>query len=175
LSWRQTLRPTTRIFIFKPSACSYSPYVTSSMTKGWVCRLQFLLGLASAVILRSESRGTHDHVLLSQVRDSSNLEGQVPVLISPRNRVARLYPQTLGSLFITSYDSKGYGVDIRPRLSTGFHSTALLILFRHGPLRKHLLLSDVSSGLLPGNCCCFQSHYLATGLHAAIHNLWSLH
>jgi hypothetical protein len=27
-------------------------------------------GLASAVILGSESRGTHDHVLLSQIRDS---------------------------------------------------------------------------------------------------------
>jgi hypothetical protein len=30
-------------------------------------RLQLLLGLASAVILRSESRVTHDHILLSQI------------------------------------------------------------------------------------------------------------
>jgi hypothetical protein len=29
-------------------------------------------------ILRSESRGTHDHILLSQIRDSPNLEGWVP-------------------------------------------------------------------------------------------------
>jgi hypothetical protein len=36
------------------------------------------LDLASAVILESESRGTHDHILLSQNRDFSNLEGQVP-------------------------------------------------------------------------------------------------
>jgi hypothetical protein len=42
--------------------------------------------------LRSESRGTHDHILLSQIRDSSNLKGQVPAFISPRNRVAQLYP-----------------------------------------------------------------------------------
>jgi hypothetical protein len=54
-------------------------------------------GLATAVILRSESRGTHDHILLSQIRDSPNLEGQVPVFMSPRKRVARLYPQALGS------------------------------------------------------------------------------
>jgi hypothetical protein len=62
-------------------------------------------GLASAVILRSESRGTHEHILLSQIRDSPNLEGQDAVFISPKNRVARLYSQALGSLFVASYDS----------------------------------------------------------------------
>jgi hypothetical protein len=50
-----------------------------------------MLVLASAVILWSESRGTHDRILLSQTLDSPNLEGQVPVFISPRNRVAQLY------------------------------------------------------------------------------------
>jgi hypothetical protein len=44
-----------------------------------VCRLQLLLVLAKAVILKSECRTTHDHILLSQIRDSLNLEGQVPV------------------------------------------------------------------------------------------------
>jgi hypothetical protein len=78
-----------------------------------------LLGLASAVILRSESRGTHDHILLSKIRDSSNLEGQVPVFISPKNRVAQLYPQALGSLFVASYDSTCYGGGIQPRLHHG--------------------------------------------------------
>jgi hypothetical protein len=34
--------------------------------------------------------------LLSQIRDSPNLKGQVPVFISPRNMVAQLYPQALG-------------------------------------------------------------------------------
>jgi hypothetical protein len=32
------------------------------------CRLQLLLVLASAIILRSESRGNHDHILVSQIR-----------------------------------------------------------------------------------------------------------
>jgi hypothetical protein len=41
-----------------------------SRKRGWVCRLQFLLVIASAVIFRSESRGTHDHILPSQIRDS---------------------------------------------------------------------------------------------------------
>jgi hypothetical protein len=100
--------------------CGYSPYVTSSLTRGWVCRLQLLLALASAVILGSESRGIHDRTLLSQIRDSSNLEGLVPIFISPRSRVAQLYPQVLGFFFVASYDSQGYGGSIRPRLYTGF-------------------------------------------------------
>jgi hypothetical protein len=68
-------------------------YVTSSLIRGCVCRLQLLLVLASIVNLRSESRGTHDHNLPSQIRDSPDLEGQLPVFISLRNSVARLYPQ----------------------------------------------------------------------------------
>jgi hypothetical protein len=51
-------------------------------------------------ILSSESRKTRDHILLSQIRDSHNLEGQVP-FISLRNRVTQLYPQALGSLFVS--------------------------------------------------------------------------
>jgi hypothetical protein len=46
--------------------------------RGQVCRLQLLLVLASAFILRSESRRTHDHILLSQIRDSPNLEPRSP-------------------------------------------------------------------------------------------------
>jgi hypothetical protein len=63
-------RITTNNFIFQLNTCGCSPYVTFSMTRGCVCPLQLLLGLASAVILRSESRGTHDSILLSQIRDS---------------------------------------------------------------------------------------------------------
>jgi hypothetical protein len=42
------LRLTTSNFIFQLITCGYSPYVTSSLTRGCVCRLQLLLGLASA-------------------------------------------------------------------------------------------------------------------------------
>jgi hypothetical protein len=71
-------------------------YVTSSLTRGLVCRLQLLLVLASAVILRSESRRTHVHILLTQIRDFHNLEGLGAVFISPKNMLTRLYSQTLG-------------------------------------------------------------------------------
>jgi hypothetical protein len=104
----------TSNFILQLNTCGYSPYVKSSVTRGWVCCLQLVLVLASAVILRSESHGTHDHIWLSEIRDSPNLEGQGLVFISPRNRVARLYPQALGSLFVASHDSQGYGGGIRP-------------------------------------------------------------
>jgi hypothetical protein len=92
------LRLTTGIF-FQLNTCGHSPYVTSSLTRGLVCHLQLLLALASAVILRSESRGTHDYILLSQMRDFPNLEDQVPAFISLRNRVAQLYPPGTGFPF----------------------------------------------------------------------------
>jgi hypothetical protein len=60
------LRLTTSIF-FQLNTCDNNPYVISSLMRGWVCRLQLLLALASAVILGFESRGTHDHILLSQI------------------------------------------------------------------------------------------------------------
>jgi hypothetical protein len=40
-----------------------------SATRGRVCSLKLLLALTSAVIIGSESRGTSDHILLSQTRD----------------------------------------------------------------------------------------------------------
>jgi hypothetical protein len=79
-----------------------------------------LLVLASAVILGSESRKTLDHILLSQIRDSPILEGQVPVFISPRTRAAQVYPQALFYKFVASYDSQGYVGGIRTRLHAGY-------------------------------------------------------
>jgi hypothetical protein len=38
-----------------------------------------------------------------------HLEGEVPVFIFPRNRVAQIHSQALGSLSAASNDSQGYG------------------------------------------------------------------
>jgi hypothetical protein len=84
------LRLMTSNFIFQMDTCGYGPYVTSSPQRGWFCHLRLLPVLASTVILRSESSGPHDHILLSQIQDSPNLVGQVPIFISPRNRVVWL-------------------------------------------------------------------------------------
>jgi hypothetical protein len=51
--------------------------------------------------------------------NSRNLEGQVPVFISPGNRVTQLYPRALGSRSVASYDSQGYG-GVLTRLHTGY-------------------------------------------------------
>jgi hypothetical protein len=79
-------RFTTSIF-FWPNRCRHSHYVTSSLMRGWICCLQLLLVLASIAILCSESRGSHDHMLLSKIRELPNLDGQVPVFISPKHWV----------------------------------------------------------------------------------------
>jgi hypothetical protein len=96
-------------FIFQLNTCGYSPYVTSSLTRGWVCCLQLLLGFGNIVILRSKSCGSYDHILLFQIWDSPNLEGQVPVFIPHRNRVVQLYPKALDSLFVASFDTQCCG------------------------------------------------------------------
>jgi hypothetical protein len=75
-----------------------APYLTRER----VCRLQLLLVLASTIILGSGSRVTRDYILLSQIRDFPNLEGQVPVFRSPRHRLRQFYLQALGSIFIAS-------------------------------------------------------------------------
>jgi hypothetical protein len=96
------------------------------LTRRRVCRLQLLLAFASAVILGSECRGTHDHILLSQILDFPNLEDQVPLFMSHRKRVAQLYPEALASLFVT-YDPQGYGGGIRTRLHAGSQSESKLL------------------------------------------------
>jgi hypothetical protein len=68
--------------------------LSPSLTRRRVCNLLLLLNLGSAVPLGSES-----HLLLSQF--------ETP--ISSRNRVAQLYPRALGTLYVASYDSQGYG------------------------------------------------------------------
>jgi hypothetical protein len=56
-----------------------------------------------------------------------SLEGQVLVFIFPRKRVARLYPQALGSLFIDSYNSQGYGGGFLFRPTMGNDAPAVFL------------------------------------------------
>jgi hypothetical protein len=131
-SWRQAPWVPRPVFFLHLNTCGYSSYVTSSLTRGWVCRLQLLLVLASAVIFRAQSRGIHDHILLPQIRDSPNLKGQVPVFISPRNRVAQLYLSGTGFPFRRLLRLTG----LRWRYSNPL-PTVQPITSRHGPHRKH--------------------------------------
>jgi hypothetical protein len=92
------LRLTISIFFFQLSTCGYSPYVTSSLTKGWVCCLQLLLALSSAVILRSESHGTHDHILQSQIQDPQP-GGPGPHIYIPQEQGGPVIPPGSGIPF----------------------------------------------------------------------------
>jgi hypothetical protein len=102
---------TTSNFIFQLNAYDHTFYVTSSLTI-------------------AAGRRQHSHFWVRVPRDSwlyftvsdlrlSNLKGQVPVFISPSDRMAQLHPQALGSLFVASYLTQGYGGGIRTRLHTG--------------------------------------------------------
>jgi hypothetical protein len=75
----------------------------TSLTRGRVCNLLLLL-----VLTRQRSpAGLKTIFYCLNSWDPPNLEGQVPVFISPRNRVAQLCPRALCSLSVASYDSQG--------------------------------------------------------------------
>jgi hypothetical protein len=82
--------------------------VTPSLTRGRVCNLlyNYVWTLPVQWLLR-RSPAKLTTIFYCLIWDSPNLEGQVPVFISPRNRMAQLYPRALGSLFVASYDSQG--------------------------------------------------------------------
>jgi hypothetical protein len=171
-SWRQAPWDSRHSnFIFQVNTCCYSPYVTFWRQDGSV--IYNCCWSSSAQSLMSEPRGTHDHILLSQIRDSHNLEGQVPVFIYSRNRVSRLYPQALGPFFVASYYSQGYGGGIWPRLHTRGEWLGWCppyVTRRHGPRREHRfqqLLYCCAWTRWGGNLFVSRS-LLVTGLHATI-------
>jgi hypothetical protein len=83
-------------------------FVTPSLSRGLVL---IYCTIASGPCQSSYSWGRSPAELTAifycLIWDSPNLEGQVPIFISPRNRVAQLYPRALGSLFVASYYSQG--------------------------------------------------------------------
>jgi hypothetical protein len=69
--------------------------------------LRFEISAAFTAIFRIVSSGNCDSILLAEIQDSPNLEVQVPVFISPKNRVFQLYHQALNSQFVASYILQG--------------------------------------------------------------------
>jgi hypothetical protein len=90
-----------------------------SLTRGRVCNLLYNCFWAlSEQSLVGRSPAELTTIFYCLIWDSPNLVGQIPVFISPRNRMPQLYPRALGSLFVASYDSQGYGGGILTRLHT---------------------------------------------------------
>jgi hypothetical protein len=66
-------------------------------------------------------------ILLSQIRDFTNLEGRSPYLYLPGAGWPSYTPRHWGYLFVASYDSQGYGGGIGPRLHTGMFGSFSII------------------------------------------------
>jgi hypothetical protein len=80
----------------------FSWYGAPSLTRGRVCSLQSLLGLASAVFLGSQSHGTHDHI--STVSNLSLPKPGRPgsCIYFPQEEGSQVIPHRLGFVFILS-------------------------------------------------------------------------
>jgi hypothetical protein len=98
---------------FQLNTCFHGPYVTSPLKEGWVCSLQLLLALASGVILRSDSRGTRDHILLSLIVTSPKWRVRSPYFY-PQQQGGPVIPPGTGFPFRRLLRLAG----IRPRLHT---------------------------------------------------------
>jgi hypothetical protein len=93
-------------------------YGAPSPTRGQACSLQLLSGLASAVIVGSDSRRTHEHIFCFKFETLPNWRTKFPYLyVYPRNRVAHLYSQTLLKSK-SHYDRRSVGQSV---LMSGTH------------------------------------------------------
>jgi hypothetical protein len=90
---------------FPLRVCSF---VAPSLTRGRFCNLLYncLCALPEQSLL-GRSPTELMTIFYCLFLDFPNLEGQVPVFISPSNSVAQICPRALGSLFVVSYDSQG--------------------------------------------------------------------
>jgi hypothetical protein len=132
-----------------------------SLMRGRVCPLQLLLALASASILWSESRGTRDHILLSQIWDF------------PLRRLLRFAglrcrystPPPYGILCILWAVSSGQSYcNSKSELLYDWRFTANHFVLAPGPLRPttrdfshHWNLAVVVDGFVSYELLCFSS------------------
>jgi hypothetical protein len=83
-------------------------FVAPYLTRGRVCNLRYNCFWAlpeQSLLVQSPAELTA--IFYCLIWESPRLEGQVPVFISLRKRVAQLYTQALGSLFVASSVSQG--------------------------------------------------------------------
>jgi hypothetical protein len=114
------LRLTTSNFIFQLNTCDYSPHVTSFLDGSVVCNCCWPSPAQSFSGQSPAGRMTAFYFLRFETPPTW---GSGPRIYIPRNRVAQLYPQALGFLFVASYNSQGYGGGIRPLLRRGWNSS----------------------------------------------------
>jgi hypothetical protein len=142
----------------------------ASLTRGWICRLQLLLDLASAAIFVSVSRVTHDHILLPQIIFFSfrRLLGLSGIRWGIRPRLHTGYclfsnetffvPLCTDRIENTVYNNIPVvvGVFTDQWLKNGLHNPVVLLL------RACMLRA------LPNNGRCLQSYWLVTDLYITV-------
>jgi hypothetical protein len=159
------------------------------LTRGRVCCLQLLLVPASAVILGSESRGTCDHIFLSQIRDftfrrllrlaglrwrystppphGSDWIAPIVFFLTPRHGSHRIYPHFHCNCIVVCVSFRR-DVFTGPLLKNGrffirlLHSNGCTRLFRGLCLAKGLY-ATVFFGIITG----------ASGTAAHINQIWT--
>jgi hypothetical protein len=112
---RSPLRPTNKILFFELNTYGYRPYLTPSLTRGWVCW--------SHQRSHSEVWVPWDSCPHFTVSDSRLPQPGVPGphIYVPQERGGPVTLPGTGFFFIASNDSQGYGGGIRPRLHTDSH------------------------------------------------------
>jgi hypothetical protein len=105
------LRPTTSNFIFQLNTCSYSPYITFFLTRGWVCYLQFS-GPNPARLMTT--------FYCHRFETLSNWRARSPYLYPPGTG-GPVIPPGIGFAFHRLLRLEGYGGVIRPHLHTVCH------------------------------------------------------
>jgi hypothetical protein len=94
--------------------------------RGWVSRLQLLLVLVSAVILRSESLGTHGHILRSQIQTPPTWRTTSPYVYPPGTGWLSYTPQHWVHFSLTPTSRRGT-VGVFEPASTRQDSESVLI------------------------------------------------
>jgi hypothetical protein len=155
------LRPTTRIFIFQRNTNIYSPYVTSSLTRGWVCPLQLLLGLASAVILRSQSAGLMTTCYCLRF-DTPPIWSPGPRIYIPQEHGGPVIPPGIGFPFRRLLRPAG----LRCRYSTPPPASLGSSLYSFGADTKENTASNSFAIIIMGGCLAI-ARILVTCLQAA--------
>jgi hypothetical protein len=99
-----------------------------SLTRGRICSFQLLLGLASAVFVGPESRGTEGHILLSQFFRLSQPEGPGPSICFSKEQGIPVISQAFGRVEVEFHLNNIY------KYSSYLRGNTLRLRYRDNPV-----------------------------------------
>jgi hypothetical protein len=126
-------------------------YGTPHLKRGWVCNLQFLLGVTSAMFLGSEFCRTHNQILRLKFETSPVWRARFLYLFPPRNRVYQIAEEAQSLKLCYNWQSVGQSV-----LMSGTHLGPIAIFFNYLYRQFRVCWWGVPS-LTSGQICSLQS------------------